>query len=792
MTLGGIIKYKWLPVYAGFLGLLLSSLLFYVAFTAILEEEEKKFSLQVEHIRDTLFYRLSAANALMHSLSTFYKAANLVDADDFRIYSKTFLARHDFLTSLLYMPKVTLEQRDAFVQTMQDDGYINYGIHSWRKKQFFPAGDKAQFFPVLFNEPRTIETIKQYGLDVASVSAFQSAIRQAIESASISSSLPVSGLFKKKHYVLFSPVYMGKDVVPESIEQRRFQVNGLLAASINIDKLLAGIIAGDRQNISLKLTSYDSTGKQVLIKLIEQAGPFSDAWPLTWFEKVQAIDLGSSGYSITLKKPIYWHNIDITFLVYALLFGLCITMLLVLTARAVAEKAAVLESQHDKIRSVVKERTKELRYMAHHDALTGISNRVIFMDKLEHAIFRARHYSSKVALLFLDLDRFKVINDSLGHHVGDEILREVAHRLQGCIRQTDTVARLGGDEFTVILENMTSTDDVTKVAGEIIDKLAQPLHIHENELVITSSIGIALYPSDTEDINTLIKFADTAMYKAKESGRNAYKYYSEHMGNMGENRLALEMQLRNALERKEFLLYYQPQVDAQSGRLTGAEALIRWQHPEYGMVSPLEFIPLLEETGLIISTGEWVLNEACRQAQQWRDAGHDDITIAVNLSALQLCDSQFIPRLHNILAQTGLDASLLELEITESMLMKNVDNAIEMLKSINELGISIAIDDFGTGYSSLSYLKKLPLNKLKIDRSFIKDITISSDDLAIVSTIIAMAKTLQLKVVAEGVETTEQETLLRQGGCNYLQGYLLSKPLPADEFYSIDEFIVSQ
>jgi len=788
-VLGGLLRYKWLPLYASLIGVFVSLLLLYVAFRAIMEEEEKQFSLQAENVRDVLFYRLNSANELMHSLSTFYNASSDVNADDFKIFSNTFLSRYDFVTSLFYMPKVTLQQREIFVQNMQYEGYADFPINAWKNNEFIPTEDKPFYFPIVLNEPRTPGTIKQLGLDVFSVPQFEFAIKQSIDTATIVSSLPIEGLFKQKHYVLFRPIYTGKDQVPESVNIRRAQAYGLLAASINIDKLIAHISTSDHLAISFSLLSHDKSNDKInLIKATGYQEALFDDSIISWFEKTKEIDLGSYHYSLTVTKPLHWHDIEIMFLIYAILFGISITILLVLTARTIASKAAILEKQRDKIRTIVEERTKELRHMAHHDSLTGISNRVIFMDKLEHAIFRAKHHGNQVALLFLDLDRFKVINDSLGHHVGDEILREVAHRLQRCIRQSDTVARLGGDEFTAILENMSSIDDVTKVASEIIAKLAEPLRIQENDLVITSSIGIALYPSDTTDINTLIKFADTAMYKAKESGRNAYKYYCEHMGNMGENRVALEMQLRNALEREEFLLYYQPQINAQTGKLTGAEALIRWQHPEYGMVSPLEFIPLLEETGLIISTGEWVLQQACQQAKQWQLDGHEEISVAVNLSALQLCDSNLVTQLQTILSDTDFDARLLEIEITESMLMKNVDSAIAVLKSINELGVSIAIDDFGTGYSSLSYLKKLPLNKLKIDRSFIKDITISSEDLTIVSTIIAMAKTLQLKVVAEGVETTEQEQLLRQRECDYLQGYLISKPLPANEFYVSDKF----
>jgi diguanylate cyclase (GGDEF)-like protein/PAS domain S-box-containing protein len=423
-----------------------------------------------------------------------------------------------------------------------------------------------------------------------------------------------------------------------------------------------------------------------------------------------------------------------------------------------------------------------LATMAYYDVLTGLPNRVLLLDRLRQAVIEAGRHERLVALLFLDLDRFKNINDTLGHEMGDLMLQNVAKRLQECVRPGDTVARPGGDEFIILLADVAHVDDVSRVAQKITDVFSLPFEIGGRELFMTCSIGISLYPFDDCDIETLYRNADAAMYHAKDEGRNNFQFYSAEMNSQSLKRLTLETALRRALERDEFRLYYQPQIDVKTGRIIGAEALIRWQHPELGLVPPLEFIPLAEETGLIVPIGEWVLRTACTQARAWQDAGLVLSRVAVNLSARQFRQPLLLDMITAALRQTGLAPERLEIELTESLVMQNVNRTIEVLQGLKRMGVSVAVDDFGTGYSSLSYLQRLPIDAIKIDRSFIEHIPGNPDDAAIATAIIALAKSLELTVVAEGVETQEQLNFLRHHDCDTAQGYYFARPLPAEEF----------
>ena len=425
---------------------------------------------------------------------------------------------------------------------------------------------------------------------------------------------------------------------------------------------------------------------------------------------------------------------------------------------------------------------EQLLHMANHDALTGLANRNLLLDRLELTLAQARRNESLTAVLFLDLDRFKIINDTLGHAFGDLLLKSTAERLQSCVRDEDTIARLGGDEFIVLLADLHNLQDAAIVAQKIIDALSQPILLEGSEIFVTTSIGITLFPHDGNDGNSLLKNADTAMYRAKEQGRNAYQFYTADMNAQASARLTMETGLRKALGREEFLLHYQPQVDLNTGNIVGVEALLRWRHPQMGLISPDEFIPMAEETGLIIPIGEWVLYTACAQCRNWPDAGCGPLRIAVNLSARQFRQKDLADTVARILNETGLDPRCLELELTESILMQNASATIATLQALSSLGIQISIDDFGTGYSSLSYLKRFPINALKIDRSFVRDITSDPDDAAITTAIIAMAKSLNLKVIAEGVETAEQLAFLRRHQCDNGQGYYFSQPVAAEAF----------
>ncbi|MDY0191247.1 MAG: EAL domain-containing protein [Desulfuromonas sp.] len=432
----------------------------------------------------------------------------------------------------------------------------------------------------------------------------------------------------------------------------------------------------------------------------------------------------------------------------------------------------------------VTERTEAaelLRHQAQHDPLTGLPNRTLITDRLQQAIFKGKRQHSQTALLFLDLDRFKNINDTLGHSAGDKVITTIAQRIHNSLRETDTVARFGGDEFMILVENINNIADIATLALKFIDVIRQPIDLGEQEVYITTSIGISIAPNDSDNTDQLIRFVETAMYRAKDMGRNNYQFYTSNMNAHTSERLALETSLRKALANNEFVVYYQPQIELSSGKIVGSEALVRWQHPQRGLVPPDDFIPIAEETGLITEIGMWILEQACRQNSQWQAAGFPELSIAVNLSARQFLDRNLQRDVWDILQRTNFPAKYLELEITESLSMFDVNSSIAIMDAFTAKGISIAIDDFGTGYSSLSHLHLFPINKLKIDRSFINQLSSDSNDL-LVPTIIALAQQLKLKVIAEGVETEQQLNILRKLNCHLIQGYYFSKPLPAHDF----------
>jgi diguanylate cyclase (GGDEF)-like protein/PAS domain S-box-containing protein len=422
---------------------------------------------------------------------------------------------------------------------------------------------------------------------------------------------------------------------------------------------------------------------------------------------------------------------------------------------------------------------ERLRHLTHHDPLTGLPNRLAFQERLQLAMQEARTQGRLLAVLFLDLDRFKLVNDSIGHEAGDELLKAVGERLRHALRSDDIVARLGGDEFAVITTGLLGEEDAVVVARKLLEALSDPFPVAGHELRVAASIGISLYPNDGADAQALMKNADTALFRAKEAGRNTYRLFQPAMNATSFEQLVLENNLRRAIERQEFELYYQPKLDFRRAAIVGVEALLRWNHPELGLVSPAQFIPLAEETGLIVPIGEWVIEQACRQHGEWRRAGLGPIAIAVNLSPRQLQQPDLAARIERILHATGMPPEYLELELTESGVMQDAEASGETLRRLRALGVSVTIDDFGTGYSSLGYLKRFPIGTLKIDRSFIAAATTDADSAAIVEAIIAMARSMRLKTIAEGVETLEQLEQLRRLDCDEMQGYLFSPPLPA-------------
>jgi len=435
---------------------------------------------------------------------------------------------------------------------------------------------------------------------------------------------------------------------------------------------------------------------------------------------------------------------------------------------------------------------QKLRHLATHDALTGLPNRVLLDDRLAQAVAHAERYGESFALMLCDLDRFKLINDSLGHAAGDLLLQEVARRLCSVVRNIDTVARIGGDEFVVVLCPPGRVTDAEEVAKRAIAAMKPPVQIAGFSIHVSPSIGIACYPGDATTVQSLIAHADAAMYAAKQHGRNKVQSYVPGMNAGTQEKVRLESELHTALERGQFELYFQPKVDIRSGAVNSAEALVRWRHPELGMVPPGDFIPLAEECGLIARIGEWVVREACRQAKQWQADGIPALRIAVNLSASQFRASTLVESIQQALQDTGLEPRMLELEITESAVMSDPEESIRTLERLSEMGVLISVDDFGTGYSSMSYLRRLPIDKLKIDRSFINEITARADDALIVQAIVSLAHSLRLKVIAEGVETVEQLDFLRAIGCDQYQGFHFSRPLPVREFLALMQRIQTE
>jgi len=516
------------------------------------------------------------------------------------------------------------------------------------------------------------------------------------------------------------------------------------------------------------------------------------AWLVPYMREVIAA-IGFAGASLALwrargrRDGVGFTTLSIAFAAYGLLVPLALGYVdfLTLIVMGVGMIACLLEDE----REAAELAAVEIEHLAYHDALTGLPNRPLFIDRLIVSLAQATRANQRVAVFFLDLDRFKDINDSLGHSTGDQLLKEVAERVRGCVREGDTVARMGGDEFTLLIPQIASIEDAAKIAQKIIETLKIPFYINERELFLTTSIGISIFPNDGTDPETLIRNADTAMYRAKDQGRDNYQLYAPAMNARALERLALENMLRKAVTQDELVLFYQPLVAVESRAIIGLEALIRWQHPELGLLAPAHFISVAEVSGLIIPIGEWVLRTACKQVKAWHRKLDYRITVSVNLSARQFQAPDLVSQIRGALEESGLEPSCLELEITESNAMQNAENTIYTLRELKALGVRIAMDDFGTGYSSLNYLKRFPIDTLKLDQSFVREVVTDPIDAAIVSAVITMSHSMKLTVVAEGVETEEQFDFLRAQGCDKIQGYLYSKPLAAE---ALEPYLIGQ
>jgi len=574
----------------------------------------------------------------------------------------------------------------------------------------------------------------------------------------------------------------------------------MIAKTQRLDDILTSIVALIEEQ-SGALCSVLMLDRERNALQVEAAPSFPDGFSRLLKDIPVGPRSGSCGTAAYLKKPVIvedietderWTGIQETVAPYG--FRACWSVPILLEdevlgtfamyyteRRAPSEEDMRLIERAGALVGLAVERRRQdetIRHMAFHDSLTGLGNRRLLEESLDRAIDRASREGDRLAVMFLDLDRFKVVNDSLGHRFGDALLRQVSCRLVDAAGGLGLIARQGGDEFVLLLDG--ATEEVARtVAGHILDALQSPFYVEHQEIFITPSIGVSVFPDHGDDAQALLKCADYAMYQAKQNGRNGYQVFHARLQSKAEKRLELENHLRRALERKELSLHYQPQVHTRTRRVIGVEALLRWQHTSWGPISPAQFIPIAEETGLILPIGDWVLNEACRQAKAWLDDGLPEMTVSVNISARQLQQPDFVARVEAALSATGLPSRLLELELTESLTMDRASSS-EAIRRLKGLGIGIAIDDFGTGYSSLHYLKHLSINRLKIDQSFVRDLLSDQNDRDIVKAIVTMSHSLGIEVIAEGVEMPEQARFLEQHGCDQVQGYLFSRPLPAD------------
>jgi len=709
---------------------------------------------------------------IVESIGGLYDASDFVDRDEFRRFVQGPLAKHPEIRALEWVPRVKARDR-AKIESELAKVIRGRGIRARDARgQLVTAATRDEYLPVFYVEP-LLGNEAALGLDISSRKHTAETIWKAADSASTVSTHAftlVQGDGKRTGVVLYHPVYR-QGRTPDTIENRRHELLGFAVA-----------ILEPRAVIESALLSFRPSGLDVLLleldEEVERPLYFHPSRtrnkpvpPATVSEFRAAlhhkVSIAIPGTQWTLwfrPAPAFDQEYESG---QGWLIGLAGLLFTALTAMGF----------HRRIRHA-----HEILNLAHHDALTELPNRLFLNQRLQHALDRTRQEHNQLAVLFLDLDHFKHINDSLGHVVGDRLLQEVAGRLRGVLRKQDMVARMGGDEFILVAQDLHDARDAAQLAEKLLRVLAQPYQIQGQTFYLSASIGISLYPRDAGNVDTLIANADAAMYRAKTRGRNTFEFYVHELTAAATERVQLESGLRDALREGRIAPHFQPQVDLATGRIVGAEALARWLHPEQGNIEPERFIPLARETGLIPELGESILRQACRQARRWLDSGLALHSIAVNVAGEQLQRGNFAETVRNILDETGLPADKLELEVTEGFIMWQAEGSLDTLHALSQLGVTLSIDDFGTGYSSLAYLKRLPIDKLKIDQSFVRDLPNDEEDAAITRAVVAMARSLGLHVVAEGVETASQRDFLRGLGCEQAQGLYFGPPVAASNF----------
>jgi diguanylate cyclase (GGDEF)-like protein len=753
---------RWVPYTLWALACTLSiAAAWYVASTTE-SRTSTEFLSDADATRQQIQGRIDAHLDLLRAGAALLTASNEISGLEFSgfVAGLQLKERYPGLRGIGYAEHVRNRDLRTFIHAMELDGVSKLNV--------WPPGARPQYDIVVFLEPKNAQRRAAIGFDLSTDAAVRAAMQRAVETGqpSMSKALVLGKPFDddgEGSSLLVMPVYRTK-AQPSTVDARRRAVIGYVFSPFSAHDVLRQAIASTAPRVSYDL--YDNDDKNRV-----GSRPTSGADPeARIYRSSGLVEIGGRDFLVVISRPIprasLFPQMD-----WATLFGGLVLSFMLFAVTRAQVRAFDTAARHD----------EDLRQLAQYDFLTGLPNRALLEDRLAQALALAHRHERRVAVFFVDLDQFKNINDSFGHGIGDRLLQSVAGRLQSCARSSDTVSRQGGDEFVLVLSEIGRPADAAASAFKIISALVSPHQITPHEIHTTASIGVAIYPEDGEDVATLLKAADTAMYQAKKQGRNTYQLFSPDMSARAVARQSTEAGLRVALQRQEFILHYQPTIDLETGLMTGAEALIRWMHPERGLIPPSDFVPVAEDCGLIVPLGQWVLREACRQAKAWIDAGSPTV-VAVNISAIEFRDRDFLRNVYGILEQTPLDPKYLELELTESVLMQHAESTVSVLSALKDLGVRIAIDDFGTGYSSLSYLRQFPIDVLKVDQSFVREITNDLEGTPIVSAMISMGKKLRHRVIAEGIETQEQLAFLQaQRGCEG-QGFFFGRPVVADQF----------
>lgn len=722
-----------------------------------LNELNKKFNHTIENIIKKEFSNnISSTKGVLTSLSSVYKSINRMNQAEFTVISKDLLKNYDYMKAIGFATIVNRDDKEELLEEIKEQGLFNFNIITFDKGKIInQSGKYEKYAPIIFIEPASYKYSSFYGFDVYNNNNIKDSFLNAAKKDKV---IIVDKFRTPLNFdidIFIKATYKGENEI-KSDNYRLQNTNGFFIIDVDIDKLLLNI--EDRfSNYNIKVTSKDEYKNFFKNDRLKRASYLKQ---LSYYKKIDEFD----NYYLYVEKDLSLKDFNKTS------FILVLSLVMIIQALY--------------LRNWYKEREtkKELTYKATHDDLTGLTNRTYFKREFERLSAECDlKEENKLALLFIDLDRFKEINDSFGHKLGDEVLVEISKRFKQSMRNTDLICRHGGDEFLILIDNFTDISYIENIVRKILDSMNEPIMIMDQKIYMTFSIGIALYPNDAKTVDELLRNADSAMYKAKDDGRNTYSFYNVDMTSKVKEKLVLENKIRDAIKNDEFLVYFQPQYRADNNTLVGMEALVRWKSGNE-LIPPFKFIPLAENTGLIVKLDRLVMKKAIDQYSTWVEKGYDISSLSLNLSMKQLKSDDFTSLLKESVLDSNCNPSNIELEITEGEIMENPTAAIEKLKELSDFGIRLSVDDFGTGYSSLAYLKKLPIDKLKIDRAFVKDLPDDEDDIAITRSIIALAKSLKLDLIAEGVENEEQKKFLVDNGCNKIQGYFYGKPLPADEF----------